>query len=850
MTASDLAAAWARWRGALLAIAALALVALCGDALRALAQELDYAAIAAAVRATAWRDLLAALLATLVSYLALSGYDRSALRVAGIALPWRSVAQISFVAYALGNTMGVGVLTGGAVRMRMYAAAGLEAGVISHVIAFNAVAFGWGIAAIAALGLVAGARDIAAALALPPLLLQLAGAAVLLASAALCGWLGAGRRLRLLGREFDLPSGTVALRQLAISGLDIVAAAAALWWLLPGEVAFPAFVGCYAVATALGVLSHVPGGLGVFEALMFVALRGQVASEALAGALVLYRLVYYVAPLALALVLLAISELRRGLAAPVLRAATSVAPLLLTAYTLLAAVMLLLSGVLPATDEAAALLALSVPLPLVEASHFLGSIAGLALLIVARGMLQRLDAAWWAGLVLALVSLVLAFPKGIAWSEAGFLAVLVVALLLSRRRFTRRASLFAQPFTPGWLFAIGAVLAVVTSLLWFVYRDVAYSHELWWQFEFDAHAPRALRAMLAVDVLALAFALRQLLRPPPPPLELPDAAALERARRAIEAQDEADACLALTGDKHLLFADADRAFVMFGVRGRSWIALFDPIGAEDQRPELVWRFIGSAREAGARASFYQVRAAHLALYLDAGLRAFKLGEYAQVPLAHFSLRGKARQDLRSAVNRAEREGLRFEVLPPAAVRARLPALRAISDAWLAAHAAAEKRYSLGAFDEDYVCRLPLALVSCGDEPLAFATLMTTATRQAASVDLMRQRTEAPRGTMDFLFARLLLHFQAEGYARFGLGMAPLSGMATHPLAPHWHRIGRLLYAHGEHFYNFQGLRAFKDKFAPVWEPRYLACPGGVAPLLVLADVAALIGGGYKRMVSK
>ena len=95
-----------------------------------------------------------------------------------------------------------------------------------------------------------------------------------------------------------------------------------------------------------------------------------------------------------------------------------------------------------------------------------------------------------------------------------------------------------------------------------------------------------------------------------------------------------------------------------------------------------------------------------------------------------------------------------------------------------------------------------------------------------------------------------MHFQAAGFQRFGLGMAPLSGMADHPLAPNWHRLGRLLFAHGEHFYNFQGLRSFKEKFDPVWEPRYLASPGGVGPLIVLTDIAALIGGGFKRVIAK
>lgn len=99
--------------------------------------------------------------------------------------------------------------------------------------------------------------------------------------------------------------------------------------------------------------------------------------------------------------------------------------------------------------------------------------------------------------------------------------------------------------------------------------------------------------------------------------------------------------------------------------------------------------------------------------------------------------------------------------------------------------------------------------------------------------------------MDFLFTKLMLHARAAGYRRFGLGMAPMSGMASHELAPRWHRFGRLLFDHGETFYNFRGLRSFKDKFDPVWEPRYLAAGGGITPLLTLGDVAALISGGLR-----
>jgi phosphatidylglycerol lysyltransferase len=289
---------------------------------------------------------------------------------------------------------------------------------------------------------------------------------------------------------------------------------------------------------------------------------------------------------------------------------------------------------------------------------------------------------------------------------------------------------------------------------------------------------------------------------------------------------------------------------MFGRRGRSWVGLFDPVGPQAEWPELVWRFLELSRAQGGRASFYQVRPQTLPVYLDAGLRVLKLGEYASVPLADFTLKGSARAALRQAVNRGDREGLTLEVLEPAAVQSNLAELRGISDAWLAEHRAAEKGFSLGAFAEPYVRRMPVAVVRRHGGMIAFATLLATDRKAEVSIDLMRHLPGAPNGTMDFLFTRLLLHFQAQGFQRFGLGMAPLSGMAAHPLAPGWHRAGRLLFAHGENFYNFQGLRAFKEKFAPEWEARYLAAPGGIAPVLVLADVAALIGGGIRGVIGR
>ncbi len=130
---------------------------------------------------------------------------------------------------------------------------------------------------------------------------------------------------------------------------------------------------------------------------------------------------------------------------------------------------------------------------------------------------------------------------------------------------------------------------------------------------------------------------------------------------------------------------------------------------------------------------------------------------------------------------------------------------------------------------------------------AFATLWPGAPGSELSVDLMRFASDAPTNVMEALLVHVMLWGRDQGYRRFSLGMAPLSGFDRSPVASHWQKLGAFVYDHGEAFYGFQGLRAFKEKFAPQWEPRYLACPGGLAVPRVLADVSALIAGGYRRI---
>jgi phosphatidylglycerol lysyltransferase len=475
----------------------------------------------------------------------------------------------------------------------------------------------------------------------------------------------------------------------------------------------------------------------------------------------------------------------------------------------------------------------------VESAQLASSVLGVFLLFTARGLLFRLDGAWWLALVLAGASLALSLAKGLAFFEATVLLGFVLLLLATRGAFRRPAPLRDQRMTLGWVVAVAAVLALSVWVLFFAFRAVPYSPDVWWQFEFDEKLPRALRATLAAVLVAAGFALRQLLRPASGRVGRPSAAALAEAAAIVRAQERSDAMLALMGDKEFLFSPSRHSFLMYAKRGRSWVALYDPVGRREEFPPLIAAFVALAHRHDGRAAFYQVRPDCLPMYLDAGLKLMKLGEEATIALDHFGLEGSGRQHLRYALKRGERDGLAVEVVDG---HSRLAELRAISDAWLAAHKARVKKFSVAAFDAGWLAAQSVMLVRQHGRPVAFVSFMTTDLHTQATVGVMRHVADASPYAMEFLFTRLALHLKARGFATLSLGMAPLSGIAATPLASVWHRIGHLLWRYGGRVYNFRGLRSFKSKFGPVWEPRYLAASGTFSPFVLLADVAVLSTG--------
>ncbi|MEN5111365.1 bifunctional lysylphosphatidylglycerol flippase/synthetase MprF [Pseudomonas sp. TWI672] len=850
-----------RYRQPITLAVTLALFAMALIACRHLLSELDIHALHDAMLSVPTRSLAGALLAAVIGFLILLGYEWSACRYAAVKLPGRTLLLGGFSAFAIGNAIGLSMVSGGSVRYRLYAREGLGAAEVARMTVFASLSLGCALPPLAALATLSNLPAAATALHLPTPVLATVAIGVLALTAVLVTGLYRRRLaeqplpdsllVQLGRRTLRLPGARLAALQLAITALDIAAAATVLYLLLPQAPPFGTFVLVYLLALAAGVLSHVPGGVGVFEAILLAAFANQLGAAPLAAALLLYRLIYVVLPLLLACGLLLANEARRLLfAQQALKAASGLAAPVLAILVFLSGVVLLFSGATPEIDTRLEHMGFLVPHRLIDASHFGASLIGVLCLLLAQGLRRRLSAAWLLTTVLLLVGALLSLLKGFDWEEACLLTFTAALLALFRRSFYRPSRLLELPFSPVYLAASACVVGASVWLLLFAYQDVPYSHQLWWQFTLDADAPRGLRAAMGSAVLLLVVALTWLLRTARPVIHLPDDEEIQRANRILQVSDQPDGGLALTGDKALLFHPNGNAFLMYARRGRSLVALYDPIGPAQERAEMIWQFRDLCDLHHARPVFYQVRAENLPFYMDIGLTALKLGEEARVDLRRFDIeaKGKEMKDLRYTWNRGGRDGLSLEIHEPG--QAPMVELKEISDAWLGGKNVREKGFSLGRFSPEYLQHFRIALIRYQGRPVAFANLLETHSNELASLDLMRAHPQAPKLTMEFMMIGLILHYKSHGYGRFSLGMVPLSGLQPRRGAPLAQRLGSMVFRRGEQLYNFQGLRRFKDKFQPDWEPRYMAVPAGLDPLVALADTAALIAGGLTGLVKR
>jgi uncharacterized membrane protein YbhN (UPF0104 family) len=290
----------------------LAIIAAAAMVLYRTLQNLNFQEVMYALKTFDKRDIALSAVFVALGYITLTFYDLFALRTIGHPeVPYRIAALAGFTSYAIGHNVGASVFTGGAVRYRIYSHYGLSAIDVAKLCFIAGLTFWLGNAAVLGLGIFYSPRSASAIDQLPPVFNSILGLIIVAVLISYLTWVWrAPRKIGTRSWEVTLPSGPLTLLQIGIGIIDLACCAFAMYMLVPAEphVGFIELSVIFVSATLLGFASHSPGGLGVFDAAMLVALW-QYDKEDLFAGLLLFRLLYYIVPFVLALALLGAREL-------------------------------------------------------------------------------------------------------------------------------------------------------------------------------------------------------------------------------------------------------------------------------------------------------------------------------------------------------------------------------------------------------------------------------------------------------------------------------------------------------------------------------------------------------------
>lgn len=525
--------------------------------------------------------------------------------------------------------------------------------------------------------------------------------------------------------------------------------------------------------------------------------------------------------------------------------------------TALVGVLDLITAITPALPDSVEDLEGIYPMEVRSGAHVFAALSSFLLISLALNLMRRKRLAWLLICLLLIGSIVLHLLRGVHNGIVTTSGVLLVALLWMRPAFTAESD--PPSIRQGLrVLALALLFTLAYGSLGFYLLDHHFSVNFDWgdairqtlaMFFTEDNAglkPRTPYGATFADsigtigLVTTGYAFVMVLRPVLLPV---GASAEERNRAALIVANHGRSSLAaftLLADKTLFFSPSGQSLIAFAARDRGAVALGDPIGPQQDRSAAIASFLTHCRRNDWQPAFYQVLPDDLDLYRSLGLRALKIGEEGIVDLRAFSLKGKAAGPFRTPLNKLRKLGHVIEFHAPPIADDLIAALAPISDEWLRRMEGSEKRFSMGWFNRDYLRHTDLALVRTPEgEISAFANLITGVRAGEVMVDLMRSRSPLEPGTMDALFVSLFLHYQEAGYGRFNLGLSALSGLGQDR---HSERLAKILQGisrHLDRFYGFEGLHAYKSKFHPVWEPRYLIYPSYRAlPDVIMALVRA------------
>lgn len=582
----------------------------------------------------------------------------------------------------------------------------------------------------------------------------------------------------------------------------------------------------YVAASIIGIASMIPGALGSFDVMMILGLSNLgVDREIIVLWLLLYRLFYYIIPFLIGCLFFTkhLSQKLDTHYRQLLKQITlEIAHKLEVVLLYFSGIMMVLLATIPEAFTQVHWLRDINPFR----SHIIiqipSIVLGFALLIMGRGIADRVKRAYYPTIILLIGAILYSFVVDFSMFSIFYLAILLFIVIFSKSELYREQLVYSWEWMTidGFIFGLLTLLYLVIG----VYNLPNFPHHRHHFVEFFLFPSERiwLSGFIAI-LLVMSFNflfVRYLQGKKHQVGEFPEDSILHNILTTYGGNIDSE--LVFLHDKQVFLYPKEEptVFLQFNTINNKCVVMGNPSGNKEDFPAAIDAFLKETDRFGYVPVFYETDEDSVMLLHEYGYEFIKMGEEALVNLETFTMSGKKFKGTRAVFNKITKAGYSFDVLQPPFSAEQMHELKAISDSWLDNRK--EKGFSLGFFDEAYLQRNPIAVVRNAEgEMVSFANIIPSYTNEVGTIDLMRHHKEkAPSGSMDFLFIHLFEYMKTENIHYFNLGMAPLANVGQSRKSFIQERIAALIYEFGSEIYSFQGLREYKEKFASKWQPRY------------------------------
>ncbi|MEF9990887.1 MAG: bifunctional lysylphosphatidylglycerol flippase/synthetase MprF [Romboutsia sp.] len=612
---------------------------------------------------------------------------------------------------------------------------------------------------------------------------------------------------------------------------------------------FPIFVGAIAVA----IISMSPGGIGTFDLTLLIGLQSLgVPAEKVMLAVFLYRISYYIVPLIIGIILY-LSEIwnrvDKDYREIVAYSVSKVAHYGLVILVMSAGVVLLVSQAMPATLDRVGIMRKIVGLKVMYMSGGMSIIIGFLLVAISSVITFRSKSAYKITMILVALGGIMSLFKGFDYEECIYLIIVAIILRVSKKQFYREGFIMRwgkiiRDVVILFSFQIFYLLVVYNNLHLKIASNSIFSlskyHNIVYMKKIGYISSIGFLCALIFLIALYYFNNKN---------NFPKV-------RLYECRDKVENILnkykgssvthfIYLNDKYIYMNKDEDVMIQYQIFANKIAVLGNLVGNEDKFFETIQQFYEIADIYGYTPVFCSIDEKMIPYLHETGYEFMKLGEEARVDLKQFTLEGRKMKSVRNALSRVEKEGYIFEIVYPPFSDDLLRQIKAVSDEWIDGRK--EKGFSVGFFDENYLNHDAIAVVKDKDNKIkGFTNLMPMYDNgETLSIDLMRFSKDSSNGVMDFIFVNLFKYGQENGYVEFNMGMAPLSNVGRSKYSFLSEKIASKVYSHGQHFYSFEGLKRFKEKYCESWDGRYIAYKKKTSLIFTMIQVICLVSKGKK-----